>query len=54
MYPLDFHNRQQFRTSRVRGDFDERQWLAFRTREVRRERRSILRRFVHIVGVCFR
>lgn len=39
---------------RPRGEYDEREWLAFRTREIRRDRRSIFRCFVHILGLCFR
>jgi hypothetical protein len=34
--------------------YDEREWLAFKTKEIRRDRRSIFRRFVHILGLCFR
>lgn len=56
MYPLDFHYiAQPFRARRVRGDYDERERQSFRTRELRRDRRSVFRRFVHgIVGLCFR
>jgi hypothetical protein len=55
MYPIDFHTGgRQFRTSRTRGDHDEREWLAFRTREIRRDRRGLFRRFVHVLGLCFR
>lgn len=55
MYPLDFHAAgQPFRTSRARGDHDESEWLALKTKDVRRNRRTLLRRFVHIIGVCFR
>jgi hypothetical protein len=56
MYPLDSHTagRTTFRTRRAHGEHDESAWLSLRTKEVRRDRHSTFRRFVHVLGLCFR
>jgi hypothetical protein len=34
-------------------EYDQTEWLAFRAREIRRQRRCVLRRFIHYIGRCF-